>query len=117
MNVNKTSKFLKPRQSLTAAVVLMAVVLIWMSSVGLAENFQAKDEAANLTSIFPGDSWERIVDPTSAGYSAEGLEKVRQFDPVALPGLPHLAFHPGHGPHRIFDAPRWSLGRTPGGST
>lgn len=88
MNTKKTSRFFRPVRSLIAAVVFMVVVLIWMSLAGAAENFQAKDEAANPTFVFPGDRWERIVDPASVGYSAEGLEKVREYTKtIATTGL------------------------------
>ncbi|MEE8377108.1 MAG: serine hydrolase [Candidatus Aminicenantaceae bacterium] len=79
MNVKISLRFLRPVRSIMAVVVFMVVVLIWMSLAGSAENFQTKDEAANPTSVFPGDLWERIADPSSVGYSAEGLEKVREY--------------------------------------
>ncbi len=71
-----------------AAVVLMALVLIYTGSAGSTGNFQVKDKAEEPTFIFPGDNWERITDPASVGYSAEGLEKVREYTKtIATTGL------------------------------
>ncbi len=79
MSTKITSGIQKPNRSLIAAVVLIVLVLICIGSAGSAKNFQAKNEAANPTFVFPGDRWERIVDPASVGYSTEGLEKVREY--------------------------------------
>ena len=79
MTAKKSSRFFILQPSLTAAVILIAMLFIGMSPAGSAENFQATDKETNPTIVYPGDSWERIADPTSVGYSTEGLEEVREY--------------------------------------
>ena len=79
MKANKYSRFLNPNRFLLAGVLCLTVVLIGMNLFGRTNSLQAKDETASPVFVYPGDTWERIVDPVTVGYSVEGLEKVREF--------------------------------------
>ena len=54
-----------------AAALLVAVFSLFIGSLGLAQDGRGP--------VFPGEEWERISDPTSVGYSVEGLARATAY--------------------------------------
>jgi len=88
MDVSRTSRFFRLKRSSTAILIFLALLLLGVSFAAWAKNFQDSGEAEQPKFIFPGDKWERIVDPASVGYSVEGLNKVREYtETIGTTGL------------------------------
>ncbi len=56
--------------------IVLTVLAGWVVTAGPVQD-QAIEAAQSH--VFPGKTWERIEDPAAVGYSAEGLEKVREY--------------------------------------
>ena len=66
-------RFRRPR-AIPAALVCLALVLL---TAGLpAPAWQDAAESPPVSFVFPGETWERIEDPASAGYSQARLDKL-----------------------------------------
>ena len=52
--------------------------LLGVAAPGVQLHAQAVATAAQ-TQVFPASSWERVADPETLGYSAQGLEAVRAY--------------------------------------
>jgi len=59
----------------------LVFLLLFGAQAGQAYSpcLQEKTEDPQPSFVFPGKAWDRIDDPNSIGYSAEGLEKVTEF--------------------------------------
>jgi len=80
MNSVRLSNFFRSFSSLLAAAVVLAVLLPALP--GCAASAQVAWEesvSSDVSFVYPGETWERIKDPSSAGYSAKGLEKVLEY--------------------------------------
>ncbi len=82
MRMKRSFRIFRSQRFLTATIIFLVLFLIGVSFAALAHNFQDKGRAEQQTFIFPGDKWERIIDPASIGYSVEGLEKVREYTEI-----------------------------------
>lgn len=80
MNSARPTIFSRSLSSLfAAAVVLAALLLVFSGSAAWVKNIEEKGVSSDVSFVYPGETWERIKDPSSAGYSAEGLEKVHEY--------------------------------------
>jgi len=59
--------------------LFVAAFLILGLSTGAAPAVQDKTEAAGTDFVYPGDTWHRIENPASVGYSQAGLDKVTEY--------------------------------------
>ena len=75
MKSKKDRFFLKRLSSLILGVTALIALLLILPGIGISiQETKTQSEAF----IFPEETWERIQDPASAGYSADGLKKVRE---------------------------------------
>ena len=79
MSVYSLPKHFKSHKSLALPLILIALFLALSGWASHPSGLQEKAEATEPTYVFPGESWERIADPATAGYSAEGLEQVIEY--------------------------------------
>ncbi|UCC38364.1 MAG: serine hydrolase [Candidatus Aminicenantes bacterium] len=63
-------------RNISSLLTATALLLLVFSGSATAVKFT---EAKNVSSVYPGETWERIKDPSSAGYSIQKLEKVREY--------------------------------------
>ncbi len=80
MNAHPTRIFSRRfyRSSPLAAILVSG---LWLLSTGTAAAVlpQERPPSSEPAREFPGENWERITDIAAAGYSAEGLDKVREY--------------------------------------
>ena len=77
-----TLKVLRIRSRFPAATgktaALSAALMLLLLGTGIAPTAQDTAEASP-DFVYPGDTWQRITDPSSAGYSQAGLDKVTEY--------------------------------------
>ncbi|MFC2158657.1 hypothetical protein ACFLT9_12545 [Acidobacteriota bacterium] len=75
MKSKKERFFFKRLTSLFIGIAVLSALLFMLPGTGISlQQTKTKSEVF----IFPADTWERIQDPASVGYSTEGLKKVRE---------------------------------------
>lgn len=79
MNSSLKPKYFKSHKSLALPLILIALLLALSGWASHPAGLQEQAGTTEPTYIFPGESWERIADPATAGYSAEGLEQVIEY--------------------------------------
>jgi CubicO group peptidase (beta-lactamase class C family) len=60
-------------------VLLCGLILFLSAWNGPIADVQAQTETENTAYVFPAETWERIPEPASVGYSSAGLENVRVY--------------------------------------
>ncbi len=61
------------------STALFAAFLLLLLCTGAPQAVQEKTEAAGTDFVYPGDTWLRIEDPASVGYSQAGLDQVTEY--------------------------------------
>jgi CubicO group peptidase (beta-lactamase class C family) len=80
MNTPKSQRILSRfPASAGKAAALSAALLLLLLGTGITRAAQDTVEAASPDFVYPGDTWQRITDPSSAGYSQAGLDKVTEY--------------------------------------
>jgi len=79
MNSSLKPKPFKSHKSLALPLILIVLLLALSGWASHPSGLQEQAGATEPAYIFPGKSWERIADPATAGYSAEGLEQVIEY--------------------------------------
>jgi len=80
MKPNRYRVLLRRSQPITAcAAIFTAGFLFFAVGMGVSIPWQEKPAASGPAQIFPGERWDRIADPSSVRYSAQGLDKVRKY--------------------------------------
>ena len=81
MKTHKSLFIPLPRNSVIRKPLALfaAAFLILLLSIGAAPAVQDKTEAAGTDFVYPGDTWHRIKNPASVGYSQAGLDKVTEY--------------------------------------
>ncbi len=76
----RTTKTFRYRSHGAAGKTLAACAALWLL-MGLvaAPAAQEKTAEAGTDFVYPGDTWQRIADPDSVGYSQAGLDKVTEY--------------------------------------
>ena len=88
MKISPSKKAFSLNRIFPAVSILLAALFICVSWPSPAHSIQDKNETAEPTYVYPGDRWERIGDPTTVGYSKEGLDNVREYtETLATTGL------------------------------
>ncbi|MBN1272219.1 MAG: serine hydrolase [Candidatus Aminicenantes bacterium] len=79
MKINHNISKPNGNSAFSALVFFLAAIMLFF--VLLPDSYPAFGQNAVDESpvVFPGESWERIQDPSSAGYTAEGLAAVREY--------------------------------------
>jgi CubicO group peptidase (beta-lactamase class C family) len=80
MNSWRLSNFFRILWSLLAAAVVLAALISAPSGCEASAQAAGREKtSSNDSFVYPAETWERINDPYSACYSADGLEKVREY--------------------------------------
>jgi len=65
--------------SIPKPAALLTALLFLLLCTGTVQAAQDKTEAAGTDFVYPGDTWLRIENPASVGYSQAGLDKVTEY--------------------------------------
>ncbi len=80
MNACQTRFFSLGSRSVSASVMILALgILVLSAGTAFAGPRQEISKASEPTPVFPGERWDRIADPSSVRYSAQGLDKAREY--------------------------------------
>ncbi|MGD2246666.1 MAG: serine hydrolase [Candidatus Aminicenantes bacterium] len=80
MKLLNSSRFLRwPAGYSAVLAVLTLLALILTGRAAPLDSLQTESEPPAPAYIYPGESWERIWDSASVGYSSDGLDKVREY--------------------------------------
>jgi len=80
MRSAKSAIFFRNPSNLLTAIVFLAVLLLAFSGSAASAYDKGKERvSSDVSFVYPGETWERIKDPSSAGYSAEGLKDVLEY--------------------------------------